>query len=189
MSEDERRRSFRIDDRIFLRMTSLSKAQKERESQSQADQELKKLRELNFQSSHFLAQIRKSNPEIAQYLGLMDKKITILTQLIAAEQFKEPIAPTHLVNVSATGLSLLLNKCSVTAGTLLQTYMVFFPSYLTIECVSKAVYCRPDGGRFRLGLEFEDLDETIREQLIRHLIERQSEQIRRQREQGNAPAR
>ncbi|QEP44056.1 PilZ domain-containing protein [Ectothiorhodospiraceae bacterium BW-2] len=181
MAEDDRRRSFRIDDNIYLRLTSLTKAEKERESQGQVEKELKNLREFCFQSNHMLAQIRKSNPDIAQYLAIIDKKINILTRIVSAEQFTQPMEPNHQVNISSTGLSLRMAKCSVKPGSQLSAYMLFFPSYLTIECVAEVVYCRPENKRFRMGIEFIDLDETAQEQLMRHLIERQSEQIRQQR--------
>ncbi|MDH3355667.1 MAG: PilZ domain-containing protein, partial [Chromatiales bacterium] len=138
---------------------------------------LSTLRELNFQSNHLLATIRKSNPEFAQYLALLDKKINIMTRIVSMENIGADVEPNMKVNISSSGLA-FKSDTTYSKGRILSVYMVLFPNYIVISCQVKVVYCQVEGDRLRVAVEFLDLDPSARELLIRHLIEKQSEQLR-----------
>ncbi|MDH3355200.1 MAG: hypothetical protein OEL79_08315, partial [Chromatiales bacterium] len=66
--QSERRDAFRIDDQIYLDIVA-DGVEKKGLVDEKLSTHLSTLRELNFQSNHLLATIRKSNPEFAQYLA------------------------------------------------------------------------------------------------------------------------
>jgi len=174
--QGERRDAFRIDDRIYLKVVTDGLDDK-----SVVDEKLSShlstLRELNYQSNHILAGIRKNHPDISQYLALLDKKINILTRIVSMEQVGADVEPNMKVNISSSGLS-FKSDVAYSEGRVLSIHMVLFPNYVTITCQAKVVYCQMEGDGLRIALDFIDLDAAEMELLIRYMIEKQSEQLR-----------
>lgn len=188
--DQERRHAFRIDDHVHLRLHAVDDMQRPTEvsrdgAAKMVQQGLGTLRELNFQSSHILSAIRKSHPDISQYLSLLDRKVSILTQLAASAHYGMGMEPNTWVNLSARGVAFDQIDTPYHIGEPLRLQMMLFPSYTLIETrvVVANIYAAPegDGAHARVGLEFDSLGDHQRELLLRHITERQSEQLRRQR--------
>jgi hypothetical protein len=146
---------------------------------------LMQLRELSSQSGHILANIRKQHSDIAQYLALLDKKIEAVAQIAGAMSMGGEMAPNTRVDIGVGGLAFSQETPQV-KGQRLAMRIVLFPSHLCIQPKGRVVYCReqPQADsqhRHRIGIEFEPLSETEQDQLIRHLLEIQSAQRRRER--------
>lgn len=188
-SERERRRSFRVDDdvhMVFRVIKEDSELHQHGEDQTvQTCRALMQLRELGSQSGHILANIRKQHSDIAQYLTLLDKKIEAVAQIAGAMSMGGDMAPNTRVNISVGGLAFSQDSPLVT-GQRLAMRIVLFPSHLCIQPKGRVVYSReqPQADRqhrHRIGVEFEPLSEQEQDQLIRHLLEKQSAQRRRER--------
>ncbi|MCW8826125.1 MAG: PilZ domain-containing protein [Gammaproteobacteria bacterium] len=178
----ERRDAFRIDVKIYLHIIT-----DDGEEKAVVDEKLSShlttLRDLNYQSNHLLAGIRKNHPDISQFLALLDKKINILTRIVSMEQIGIDVEPNMRVNMSSSGLA-FSSDVAYSPGRILSIHMVLFPAYVTVTCQAKVVYCRAEGSRLRIALDFVDLDASERELLIRYMIEKQSEQLRTERSLG-----
>ncbi len=174
---EDRRRSFRLDDQVHFSYKLL----KEDEEGSGEISPIAQLRELSQQGSHILASIRKSEPEIAQYLALLDKKIEIIAQMEEKKRLGDETKPNLRINLSQHGLSFRQKK-PLAEGARLQVKMIFFPSLLSIECVGRVVYCNAqEGSSYKVGVEFTNIDERQQEALIRYMIEKQSALLRKER--------
>ncbi len=188
-SGKERRRAFRVDDDVHLEFRELISGENEEESppekELQTCRALLQLRELTIQSGHLLAGIRKNHSEIAQYLTLLDKKIDAVAQIAGAISFGGDVQPNHRVNISANGMAFVHHN-ALAPTTRLHLRIILFPSMLCIQPLARVVYCkeRPKAEarrRYRIGVEFEALAEQEQDMLIRHMMERQSAQRRKER--------
>lgn len=183
----ERRQSFRIEDEIYLDYRPLPA---DAEPGSSSDSEiagvcrgLMQLRELNIQSGHALANIRKHNSEIAHYLSILDKKIETLTQMTGAIGMGHDIQASTRVNLGSGGMAFAAAE-SLQKGQRLALKMVLFPSHLCLQLTARVVYSQQEdkADKYWTGLEFDPLPEHEHDALIRHLLEKQSAQLRQERE-------
>lgn len=179
--QTERRDAFRIDDRIYLQI--ITDGMEDMDIDDKTGAHLATLRELNYQSNHILAAIRKNHPDISQYLSLLDRKLNILTRIVSMERLGAEVEPNVRVNISSSGLSFNSDE-AYSKGRVLSLHMVLFPTYVTINCQARVIYCQAEGEMVRIALDFIDLDASTRELLIRYMIEKQSEQLRVERERG-----
>lgn len=186
---DERRTTFRIDDHIYLDWQRLEGAEASgwRHDISGFCDGLMRLREVTVQSNHILAGIRKQHSEIGHYLALLDKKVDILSQLVAEMELGDQVLPNHHVNIGANGFAFHHTE-ALAVDTLLRLKLVLFPSHLCLQLRGRVVHCEVandlhEEGAYRLGIEFEAISEAEHEALIRHLLERQSATLRQRRDQ------
>jgi c-di-GMP-binding flagellar brake protein YcgR len=185
----ERRRGFRIEDAVYLDYRVVA-AEEQEIATDEADRwicsGLMQLRELSQQAGHVLANIRKYHSEVAQYLALLDKKIDTLAQMTAAVGLGSEVRPSTRVNISAGGLAFAQPQ-PLELDTRLALKLVLFPSHLCLQLKARVVYCHraDEGGEvasYWTGIEFDPLPEAEQDALIRHLLEKQSAQRRRERE-------
>lgn len=185
-SGQERRRAFRVDDEVHLEFRALQESDQEEavDATLQTCRALMQLRELSAQSGHLLAAIRKNHGDIAQYLSLLDKKIEAVAQLAGNSSFGGEMQPNTRVNISAGGIAFATQQ-PFPVGQRLGMRIVLFPSLLCIQPQGKVVYARERpqaraSHRYLIGVEFEPLPEQEQDMLIRHLLEKQSAQRRRE---------
>ena len=175
--------SFHLDDDIYLDYQQLGPdelAPAWRHDTSHICEELIHLREISLQSGHILANIRKQHHDIGNYLSLLDKKIEILSQLAGTIALGGEINPTHRVTMSADELHFDAEE-AMAQDTPLRLKVVLFPSHLCLHLQSTVSSCERLDEGYRIGVKFEGLGETEHEALIRHLLEKQSAQLRRER--------
>jgi hypothetical protein len=189
-SPRERRDSFRIDDKVHLEYRILSEDEYRRLRAQPAD-ELEtpslvgQLRDLTAQAGNLLITIRKVDPDVAHYLTLLDRKIELVASQLEGARAGGPLTPDTRVNMSAGGMGLWRDQ-PLALGTKLELHLMVFPSHLRIHALGEVVHTEeepqaPVHGRFRIGVLFTHLPEADKDALVRHLIERQSAQLRRQR--------
>lgn len=178
--------SFHIDDNVYLDYQSTCQQPPADLPAWRHDTEnfcdtLIRLREISLQSSHILASIRKKNPEVGQYLSLLDKKIELLSQLTGTIGMGDDIAPSHAVTLGADDMRFTSSE-AIAVDSQLMIKMVLFPSRMCLQLQGRVISCesQPDG--HYINLEFEQIGETEHEALIRHLLEKQSASLREQRE-------
>lgn len=183
----ERRQSFRIEDEVYLDYRLLQDGEMpedgDEHDMTRICQGLMQLRELNVQAGHALAGIRKQHSELAHYLGLIDKKIEILAQMTGAIGMGRNITPSTRVNIGSGGMAFTTPE-PLTKGSRLALKLVLFPSHLCLQLVATVAYSQPGGDHQGCwtGVEFEPLPEHENDALIRHLLEKQSAQLRKERD-------
>jgi len=183
----ERRQSFRIEDDVYLDYRLLQESELPEDGDNhditRVCHGLMQLRELNVQAGHALASIRKHHSELAHYLGLIDKKIEILAQMTGAIGMGNDITPSTHVNIGSGGMAFAAPE-PLAKGNRLALKLVLFPSHLCLQLVARVAYSQPANGQdeYWIGVEFEPLPEHENDALIRHLLEKQSAQLRQERE-------
>ncbi|HEA25697.1 MAG TPA: PilZ domain-containing protein [Ectothiorhodospiraceae bacterium] len=177
--------SFRIDDALYLdyqfvEADELAPAW-QHDTSSFCD-DLIHLREISLQSGHMLANIRKRHPEIGHYLALLDKKIEILSQIAGTIGLGGEVKPNHTVNIGTDGMSFDSTE-ALALDSPLRLKLVLFPSHLCLHLQSRVTASKELQQGYRIEVEFEQVGETEHETLIRHLIEKQSAALRRERDE------
>lgn len=180
--EGQARGSFRIDDELYLEYQALPGGEEGGWDQAGDSlcEGLLRLRELTLQSSHILANIRKQHHDIALYLSLLDRKIDVLAQLLGGVIIGERLRPNTRVNIGADGMS-FLSSVPLTPQDALGVRLVLFPANLCLRLRARVVRSEEQAEGHRVAILFEQISEVEREALIRHLLEKQSASLRRER--------
>lgn len=185
--DEERRDYFRIADEVYLQHRLLSEAEYQ-EIAARPEQEweatcslVTQVRAISSQASGILSSIRKHDPEIAQYLGLIDRKIDLLAQMVAGSG-DAPDAPNTRVDLSAGGMGFTREEPAA-LGSKIEVELLLFPSRVCVHGYGEVVHCTPETDGYSIGLDFTLMSEMEREALIRHVLARQSEALRRRRDE------
>ncbi len=185
----ERRQYFRIEDRVSLRVRQVTEEEfvallkRGPQAEDKTVGLVAQLRSLTNHMGNTLLSVRKDNPDVAQYLQLLDKKIEIIARHLEGKG--DVIAPDTRVNIGTGGLA-FWRESALPLNTKLEVRFVLFPSYLRVTALAHVVHADEEpqassAQRFRIGVEFDRIGEAEQEALARHLIELQSAQLRRQR--------
>lgn len=191
----DRRNYFRIDDTVRM---SLRRVPPD-ELQGRLDRlehdlagnftVLSSLAAITAQMTAGLRRIENRDPDLAAYLRAIDQKIEVIGRaFIAAEP--EMVAEVAVpVNLSAGGMCAGVEE-HFEAGTDIEIRMLLFPSFTGLMIYGNVVECSPadvehPSGRYQhvARIEFTHIREQDRELLIRHLLRRQSDQLRDRHEQ------
>ncbi|MGE0081803.1 MAG: PilZ domain-containing protein, partial [Thiohalomonadaceae bacterium] len=124
-------------------------------------------------------------PDVAHYLAMLDRKIDMLAAHLEGSRGGGAVTPDARVNLSAGGLAFWRDQ-PLAPGTKLELRLVMFPSYVRLHALALVVHAEedeqaPSHRRYRVGVTFTQLAEAEKDALVRHLIELQSAQLRRQR--------
>jgi hypothetical protein len=188
---DERREYFRIDDEIALdyRLIEESEAEalSERIHAPFADRftVASSFTATSRQMAQALHKVQNQSPELVRCLQAIDQKLNLLAQLYVSEEMHLDQQPTREVNLSAGGLA-FRSQHEIATGSLLEMRMVLFPSLVGILNLSRVIHCEPiDDGNvefpWQVAVTFEQLRESDRELLVRHVMAKQTQQLRAER--------
>ncbi len=176
---EERRRFFRVEDEIVLVYRPIAPEDMPDPSQFQNQVldpfSLTSTLEYLTQESHaHLRRIERDNPDVAEYLKTLERKIDVLAQALMISNNRLVDQPTRKVNLSAAGIAFDADQ-PIAEGGLLELKMVLPPSLVGIVTFGRVVYCSPCEGEksWRVGVDFLSMREQDREVLIRHVVKRQ----------------
>jgi hypothetical protein len=188
---DERREFFRIDDEIALDYRVLAEGEVEQVVEridSRTPDRFttsSSFAATSRQMTHLMHRIQSQSAELARCLQIIDQKLNTLAQLFVAEEMHIDQQPTREVNLSAGGVAFRAQQ-EIPTGALLELRMVLFPSMVGILTVSRVVHCErvedselPFG--WQIAVSYEKLRETDRELLVRHIMNKETMQLRKQR--------
>ncbi len=172
MSEQERRRYFRIDDRVGLTLTAIPAEDEDRVIAGFADasarvgliNELRAIREKHLPQRRSL---ETRFPTVATYLNMLEQQIETLA--FAIDQRDDfPRDPDTPVNLSGQGLS-LQTELVLGIGALVEVRLALFPDRSRIEALARVV--KLDGGEsgMETAFEFTHLRDADREAIIHHV--------------------
>ena len=189
---DERREYFRIDDEVTLEMRVISEVEME-EVLSRISDEVPdrfttaaSFASTSRQMRGLLHNLSQSSPDLSLCLQTLDKKLNLLAQLLVAESIDDSGKGMRQVSLSAGGLAFNHDQ-ELRVGDLLETRLVLFPSLTGVLTVSRVVQCErskePLGGMtWRVAVEYQFIRESDRDLLVKHILDRQTEQLRARRE-------
>lgn len=195
MSDDDRREYFRIDDEIALDYRIIQ--------EDETDRLLERIQShlvdrftaasgfaaTSRQMAHVIHKVQADTPELARCLQAIDQKLNMIAQLFVTEEMETGEQATREVSLSAGGLAFRAQH-EVSTGSLLELRMVLFPALVGILTVSRVVHCermKDDNVQFPwlLAVEYEHLREADRELLVRHIMTKETEQLRAQRSEND----
>lgn len=125
--------------------------------------------------------LEKKEPEIFEYLKLMDAKINMIAQavMMQGEQFGEH--DSRDVNISASGLAFNADE-ALEEGQFLEIKMMLTSCMAVIVVYARVIYCMPneDDPQFpyHIGVDYINMKDEDRELLIKHVVKKQMQQIR-----------
>jgi c-di-GMP-binding flagellar brake protein YcgR len=141
-----------------------------------------------------IGKIGQDDPAVAEALDLLNKKIGLLERMLnatseyGAKHEELEHEQTQEVNISAGGLAFKARN-PLAEGAHLELELALSPAYRFIRCYGRVVSCRTCEDRselFNIAVEFEYIDDDDREFLVQHIFKRQSEDLRKQREERQA---
>ncbi len=179
-SGQDRRRFFRIDDVIGLHWAAA--ALEEEQQQRRQSALLDGLAEIDAEIGALLIKLRREQPLAADVLTLMNRKLQMLarrpeadTGTTSTETFEYRSTP---VNISACGLAFLMDQpCS--PGSRLRLDMLLRPGDWELQLVGRVVACDAVMAGWYVRLDYEDISQSDQDLLVRHMLIRQSQQLKR----------
>ena len=189
---DERREYFRIDDEIALEYRPVSTDEAEQLRNKIHSRVVDRFTAASSftvtsrQLTHVIRKVQTQTPELARCLQAIDQKLNMIAQLFVSEEINLQERPTFRVNLSAGGLA-FRNQHEIKPGTLLELRMVLLPALVGILTLSRVIQCERvnDGdleSPWQVSVVYEYLREADRELLVRHIMSKETEQLRSQRQ-------
>lgn len=181
MSAQDRRRFFRIDDRLQLALRRLGGA----DATSVAEQRSETMAAIDRRLRVLIESARLQAPAVAELAELLNRKLEyVLDTLRLHEELAQRAAfREHAVNLSACGMALATSEHYET-GERLAAELLLPPVATHLNLLARVVRCTPkDGGGYQLLLDFAGISEEDQEQLIQYIVRRQSQFLQQLREQ------
>ncbi|WP_305907721.1 PilZ domain-containing protein [Methylomarinum sp. Ch1-1] len=184
--QQERRRFFRIEDKVNLvykvvdenTVTALSHVSDDLLSNCSLAAALDAMSQ---EARIIGARLEKNQPEIFEYLKIIDTKINLLAQALTMQgnQFGEH--DSRDVNISASGLAFAADE-ELQPGRFLEIRIMLTSCMAVIVAYGKVIYCQrnEEGGDYPyfVGVDYVNMKDDDRELLIKHVVKKQMQQIR-----------
>ncbi|MDG5498128.1 PilZ domain-containing protein [Marinobacter sp. BGYM27] len=175
---DERRRFYRVDDRVALRFMRLR-------DNNAVSAEIAKLsldtriEEVDAALMQAISALAAQSPEGGRVAELFNRKLAlVLESQTASSVNRQATLVTRDINLSAGGLAFSTDE-PVELGDSLLLDVLFYPESRTIRALARVVAAEPQNDGYRLRLDFERLTDNDRELLTGHIMRLQSRQLRR----------
>lgn len=186
LNETEKRNYFRIDDVAILHYKQISA-----ETMVSADNRIEQatINKLTMKARFdsmtrelqpLLKMVAKSNSSMSHCLKTIDTKLNMLSEYVMESEIEDMnVKPQH-VNIGAGGLSFSALS-PLLAGAMIETRLVLLPentgvfSYARVISCSKLDQVNEEGHQYRLGIEFVNMDESVRDLITRHVLCREQE--------------
>jgi len=191
---DERREYFRIDDEVALDYRLIGEGEAEQLREKIQSRLLDRFTAASSftatsrQMTHVIHKVQNQSPELARCLQAIDQKLNMIAQLFVSEEMDLHEQSTREVNLSAGGIS-FRSQQKIRIDSLLELRMVLFPSLVGILTVSRAVQCERVNDAnlkfpWQISVVYEHLRESDRELLVRHIMSKETQQLRSRRSEN-----
>ncbi|WP_336357108.1 PilZ domain-containing protein [Pseudomonas granadensis] len=188
LDEEDRREYYRIEDMIALEIRPLSAPEAAGEEVLQdASPLFNLLSELHlseFESQHLLRQISERDRAIAAFLKSQNKRIDLLSQVVALTVLGHIGEPQPVI-ISEGGIEFQY-PTPVATGAHLSVKLVLMPQALGLLLRARVTHCDPKGNGYDVGTEFEHLTDAQRQLLARYILQKQAQERRLAREQNES---
>ncbi len=187
---NERRQYYRIDDSAVFSFSivnenTLHRDLDENSTLSGSFEMMELFGQMNQQMKVCLGRICEHSPETASYLKNLDNKIELLAQMcLFKEQDSAPEARRQ-INLGAGGLA-FGNDQKLKQGTLLSMNLILSTDLLCLRLKGRVLQAssqKEDNYPYRISVGFVDISDQEVDQIIRHIMRLQSEQLRAKKEQ------
>ncbi len=190
---NERREFYRINDTISLTYKVLQAANMEQQilKAKHGYSDLGDLRNALFCIDARLDtignQLAKEFPLISEMLTLINKKIALHERIMRFDEYDDnTFTMVREVNLSASGVA-FSSETALTEGTHLKLEIVTYPEHNYIPVYARVVSCRQNqesnSSDYTIAVEFEAISERDQERLMNHVLKKQAEGLKQQREE------
>ena len=184
LDEEDRREYYRIEDTIALEIRPLSASeaagQEVLQDASPLFNLLSELHLSEFESQHLLRQISERDRNLAAFLKSQNKRIDLLSQVIAITVLGQIGEPQPVI-ISEGGID-FQHPTPIAADARLSIKLVLMPQALGLLLRARVTHCDRKGEGFDVGTEFEHLTDAQRQLLARYILQRQAQERRLARE-------
>ncbi|MGO4310063.1 PilZ domain-containing protein [Pseudomonas sp. KB_15] len=185
LDEEDRREYYRIEDTIALEIRPLTATeatgQEVLQDASPLFNLLSELHLSEFESQHLLRQISERDRTTAAFLKSQNKRIDLLSQVVALTVLGQIGAPQPVI-LSEGGID-FQHPSPIAAGAHLSVKLVLMPQALGLLLRARVTHCDRKGDGYDVGTEFEHLTDAQRQLLARHILQKQAQERRQAREQ------
>ena len=192
IKSEDRREYFRLDDEVLLDYTRVDEEQLAGLRERIYDRSVDRFRVAatfatsSRSMSRTLSGFSTSQPDLARYLKQLDQKLNQLARLFVIEEMNATEHAVIRVNLSAGGL-VFPSATEFSPGDLLQIRLALLPAMTGILSVARVVYCErstdSSGLPWQVAVEYHYIRESDRDLICSHMMSREAEQLREQREQ------
>jgi len=182
----DKRRFFRISDTINLLFRLIDSEEARRHSLA-SDRILEScslttaMSILNREAALLAPRLERRDPEMFEYLKIIDNKINLLTQSLSSNDNDFSDNDRREVNLSASGIA-FTHEQAIPVGTMLELKMLLTSSLVVIVAIARVVQCKAptdkDSRVYTICTEYENLREEDRELLVKHVMKKQMQQLR-----------
>ncbi|MDF9777913.1 PilZ domain-containing protein [Pseudomonas baetica] len=184
LDEEDRREYYRIEDTIALEIRPLTATeatgQEVLQDASPLFNLLSELHLSEFESQHLLRQISERDRNITAFLKSQNKRIDLLSQVIAITALGQ-IGEPRPVNISEGGIG-FHHPSPMATGARLSVKLVLMPQALGLLLRARVTHCDRKGDGYDVGTTFEHLTDAQRQLLARHILQKQAQERRQARE-------
>ncbi|MGF6163271.1 hypothetical protein ABIE16_002560 [Pseudomonas sp. 2725] len=185
LDEEDRREYYRIEDTIALEIRPLSATeatgQEVLQDASPLFNLLSELHLSEFESQHLLRQISERDRNLAAFLKSQNKRIDLLSQVIAITALGQIGEPQPVI-ISEGGID-FQHPSPIATGAHLSVKLVLMPQALGLLLRARVTHCDRKGDGYDVGTEFEHLTDAQRQLLARHILQKQAQERRLARDQ------
>ncbi|HED19312.1 MAG TPA: hypothetical protein ENI74_07415 [Gammaproteobacteria bacterium] len=193
--DDERREYFRIEDEIALDYRLINEDEADQLQEKIQSRQVDRFTAASSfaattrQITHVMHKVQTQSPELARCLQAIDQKLNMIAQMFVSEEIALNEQPSREVNLSAGGVAFRAQH-EIAMDCPLELRMVLFPSLVGILTVSRVIHCErvDDNNRqfpWQVAVVYEHLRETDREHLVRHIMAKETQQLRGEHSGGN----
>jgi hypothetical protein len=118
---------------------------------------------------------------LADCLQILNAKLDSIIRMLSLDNKDHQGLDLEVVNISAGGIS-TLSKQVFAEEDFVEIRLMLPTSPLMVKYVyGPVIKCSPESDKFRITVEFTEIDEDIREQIAKYVFERQREILRKKR--------
>jgi len=189
--DKDRREYFRIDDSLHLSYRVVDSeavpelSRRLHAGEANAFSVMANLCAIGQQLNASMRRIETTQPDIAAYLKSLDKKIDLLGRVFLASESDLSAMPAQPVNLSGGGLAMHSSE-TLESGVSVEIKILLDDTFTGIVAYGEVINCvdNEEGGDYPylLRIKFTHIRPCDQDALVRHILARQSEMIRQERE-------
>ena len=124
-----------------------------------------------------LARINQRLPEVTACFKLLDAKLNLLAENVYNQQDKTPLK-RQKANLSGSGISFSIDE-EIPMGEMIELTLVLPPELHILTIKAQVVKCIANNSDYILSVKFEDLNEQTQDMIVRHVMQSQSNLLRK----------
>lgn len=190
MSNDDRRRFFRITDAIGVSYTLINESENSPQEKATLPKQGVNIHTLlethNQEITSALSDLASTQPEAVNAMSALNKKLDTIATLIELEGLIDgrAIHSIQEASISACGIAFPVNE-ALLPDTKINLSLFLETSGEQVAAIGRVIDCQPltEEGSYYLRVEFVEMVDNEREKLIQHIIQRQGSLLKSLREE------